>query len=412
MTSRLLILLMVLSMFKFGCFGQTENYWEKTTDFGSTFIGEGLKRERAVAFSINGFGYIGTGIDTAEVVHRDFWKFNPTNSVWTQIADLPGAVRRNAIAFSIGNSGYVGTGINTVNSSDAGATILNDFWEYNSIFNTWVQKANFPGGNGSGTYFSTGFSIDSKGYICGGKMGPNNYSNQLWEYKPSINQWAQLANFPGGNRYQLSSFTIGFKAYVGLGTDQDLYRNDIWEFNASTNQWSAKASLPSSARAGSATFSIGSRGYVCMGVNGGLLDDLWEYNPFNDEWLVKSDYGGSQRKYAVGFSIDDIGYVGTGKGYSGKKSSFYKYYPSTVLGLQELSANIKVYPNPVVGNLRIETSSDIIEQIEIHSFTGELIFTSKFEHKIDVSTLTSGSYLLIAMTKNNQIVSSEKFIKH
>ncbi|MGY8927070.1 MAG: T9SS type A sorting domain-containing protein, partial [Flavobacteriales bacterium] len=66
----------------------------------------------------------------------------------------------------------------------------------------------------------------------------------------------------------------------------------------------------------------------------------------------------------------------------------------------------------VVGTLQIETSSDVIEQIEIHSFTGELIFTSKFEHKIDVSTLAPGSYLLIAMTKNNQLVSSEKFIKH
>lgn len=411
MTTRLGILLMILSMIQFDCFGQSENYWEKTTDFGSTFIGEGIKRERAVGFSIDGFGYIGTGIDTAEVVHRDFWKFDPLMNVWTQVADLPGEVRRNAIAFSIGTSGYVGTGINTVNSSDVGSTILNDFWEYNSISNNWVQKANYPGGNGFGTYFSTGFSINSKGYICCGKMGPNNYSNQLWEYKPSINQWAQLPNFPGGNRYQLSSFTIGFKAYVGLGTDQDLYRNDIWEFNASTNQWSAKSPLPASSRAGAATFSIGSRGYICMGVNGGLLDDLWEYNPFNDEWSVKSDYGGSRRKYAVGFNIDNIGYVGTGKGYSGKKSSFYKYYPSAVLGVQELATNVNLYPNPVVNTLRIETSSDLINQIEIHSFTGELIFSSKFDKEIDVSSLLSGSYILIAKTNNNQIVSSKKFIK-
>ena len=39
-----------------------ENTWVKLNDF------IGGKRERAVAFSINGFGYVGTGTDTAEVV--------------------------------------------------------------------------------------------------------------------------------------------------------------------------------------------------------------------------------------------------------------------------------------------------------------------------------------------------------
>jgi hypothetical protein len=34
---------------------QTENYWTKKSDFA------GLKRERAVAFSIGDYGYVGTG---------------------------------------------------------------------------------------------------------------------------------------------------------------------------------------------------------------------------------------------------------------------------------------------------------------------------------------------------------------
>ena len=43
-------------------FSQIENTWTKMSDFS------GLKRERAIAFSVNGFGYMGTGVDTAEVV--------------------------------------------------------------------------------------------------------------------------------------------------------------------------------------------------------------------------------------------------------------------------------------------------------------------------------------------------------
>ena len=208
------------------------------------------------------------------------------------------------LVFSINDKGYVGTGMTTPASTDPGAMKLSDFWEYSPTTNTWLQKASYPGGFGAGIYFATAFNIDSKGYICGGKRGPNNYSSQLWEYKPAQDIWTQMPSFPGGIRYQLSSFAIDFKAYVGLGTDQDMYRKDIWEFDASTNQWNAKADFPASERASATTFSLGQRGFVCTGSNGGVLDDLWEYNPFTDSWTVRASYGGSARKGAVGFTIN------------------------------------------------------------------------------------------------------------
>ncbi len=405
-------ILFVYLLFSFISFSQTENFWTRMSDFGTDTTANGLKRERAVGFSIGNFGYIGTGIDTAEVVHNDFWKFDPTTNAWTQVATLPGSVRRNAISFASETNGYVGTGINTVNSSDVGAQILNDLWQYNPLTNSWLQKADFPGGGfGSGIYFATAFSIDSKGYVCGGKMGPNNYSNQLWEYKESIDQWTQLANFPAGVRYQMASFSIGFKGYVGLGADQDLYNNDFWEFSAATNQWTQISSLPSSVRAASATFSIGSRGFVCMGTNGGALDDLWEYNPSNDSWVARANYGGSRRKGAVGFSINGKGYVGTGKGNSGKKASFYEYTPSQVLAIDELKNEISVYPNPISDVLNIKTTSTEIENIAIYSLSGELVMKNPFATKINIKNFNSGVYLLLATNANGEILSQQKIIK-
>jgi hypothetical protein len=50
----------------FCCFGQLENTWTKKQVFG------GGKRERAVAFSIGDFGYIGTGVNTLDTVLNDF----------------------------------------------------------------------------------------------------------------------------------------------------------------------------------------------------------------------------------------------------------------------------------------------------------------------------------------------------
>lgn len=389
------------------CLGlsQTENYWTKKSDFA------GLKRERAVAFSIGDFGYVGTGLDTAEIVHNDLWKYDPTLDSWTQMANLPGSVRRNAVGFSVGNMGYIGTGIDSAEAQIPGATVLNDFWQYNPSSNSWVQKADFPGFGNSGVYFATGFGIDSKGYICGGKNGPNSYSDELWEYKPATDQWAQLGDFPGGIRYQLSSFTIGYKAYVGLGTDQDLFNNDFWEFSTATNSWSQIENLPSSERSASMTFTIGQRGYVCMGNNGGLLDDLWEYNPSDDDWTPRANYGGSERKGGIAFSINGKGYVGIGKGYSGKKSSFYEYTPPSFLSLDQSEMDFDIFPNPSSEWISINTQSEKIVRFEILNYTGNRIQSIIKAKKINIEKLNSGNYILVAYDNHNNILSQQKFIK-
>lgn len=389
-------------------FSQTENYWVKKSDFGSNAIGNGLKRERAVAFSIGDFGYVGTGVDTSETVLNDFWKYDPVLNAWSQVATLPGSVRRNASSFAIGDNGYVCAGINTVNSSDFGSQKLNDLWEYNAPTNNWTQKSGFPGG---GIYFSTGFSLNSKGYLCGGKMGPNFYSNSLWEYDPISDFWFSRPNFPGGVRYQMSSFTINDKAYVGLGADNDLYQNDIYEYNPSTSNWTQKADLAGSNRAGATAFSLGQRGFICMGTNGGMLGDLWQYNPFMDDWSVKANYGGSSRKNAVAFTINNKAYVGTGKGYNGKKASFYEYNPSSILAVNTLESEITIYPNPVQNILHLENISSKVKSFKIFALNGTLVYNSKVSNNIDVSLIKKGIYQLVANDDNGSILASIKLNK-
>jgi N-acetylneuraminic acid mutarotase len=391
--------IVVLSFFSFG---QTENYWTKKADF------TGLKRERAVAFSIGDFGYLGTGVDTAETVLNDFWKYDPTTDVWSQVADIPG-IRRNAVAFTIGDFGYVGTGIDSVTATAPGSSTLADFWQFDPTVNSWTQKADYPGNFGNGVYFATGFAIDSKGYICGGKRGPNNYTSELWEYKSSTDTWTLLPNFPGGVRYQLSSFVIDFKAYVGFGTDQDLYRKDLWEFDATTNQWTQKADFPASERASASTFTIGQRGFVTLGANGGFLDDLWEYNPFTDSWSTKATYGGSPRKNAVAFVVNGKAYVGTGKGYSGKKMSMHEYTPGSVLGIGEVEIDLAIYPNPSHDFVNLNYVAEQIDEIELYSVSGQKLISGKGIQTIQVSEFAQVNYILIGR-KDNQIVSTQNLI--
>jgi N-acetylneuraminic acid mutarotase len=401
MKKGLLLLVLIMSNLSFA---QLTNSWTKKSDFG------GLKRERAVAFEANGYGFVGTGIDTAEIVHKDFWRYDASNDTWSQVADLPGSVRRNAIAFSINDEGYVGTGINAVTSSEVGAMKLSDMWKYNPITNQWSAIAPYPGNSGQGIYFSTAFAVDGRGYVVGGKHGPNNYSNRLYMYNPATDQWYLGPNFPGGVRYQLSSFSVYDKGYVGLGTDQDMYRKDWWEYKPANNTWTQKADLPGSERSTAATFTIGARGYVCMGTNGGVLDDLYEYNPGNNTWTARANYGGSPRKGPVAFVINNRAYVGTGKGNSGKKASMHEYNPILALGISDLNNSISVYPNPATDVININ-ASEPIETLQLMNVHGQIVSSSSWTNQLDVQQLKSGIYYLVGISNGATVGNKKIFIQ-
>src|SRR5438477_199309 len=96
---------------------------------------------------------------------------------WTQKANFPGGFGRyGAVGFSVAGKGYIGTG----SATDG---IKKDFWEYDPLANTWIQKADF---GGVARYYSSGFSVSSKGYIGTGFDGVNNLKD-FWEYDPANN---------------------------------------------------------------------------------------------------------------------------------------------------------------------------------------------------------------------------------
>ena len=396
---------MFLLLFPYAVFGQY-NVWTKLNDVGMG------KRERATGFSIGSLGYLCGGIDTAEVIHKDLWAYDPQTDAWTQKADLPGTARRDAISFVIDNYAFVGSGMDSI-SGPTGNT-LKDFWRYNPNTNTWVTIADFPGAGGEGIYFATGFSVGGKGYLCGGKTGPNLYSNQLWEYKPSNNQWIQRANFPGGVRYQLLSFVVGSKAYVGMGTDQNIFKKDMYCYDPGANNWQTIAPFPGYERGAASTFALEERGFVCLGNNGGLLSDLIEYNPKTDSWTLRAAFGGSERKSAISFVIDDKAYVGTGKGYSGKKDSWYVYAPCNYAALSEIEASLKIYPNPVVNELKINGFNSQVVGVHIYNAAGRKVSEVKIAHSfdtsIDFSALENGIYLLSFRLEDGQVL-TKKIVK-
>jgi N-acetylneuraminic acid mutarotase len=284
---------------------------------------------------------------------------------------------------------------------------LKDFWEYNPVTNSWTQKADYPGNGGAGVYYATAFVLDFKGYVVGGKVGSQLLTDEVWEYKPFNNTWVQRSNFPGGNRYQMTSFAVAGKAYVGLGADQNTYRDEIWEFNAGNGVWTQKTDFAGGDRGQVVSFTIGERGFVCTGKDGGLKSDLWEYNPYSDAWTARASYGGSARCGAAGFVCYGKAYVGTGDGYSGKKESMWEYTPMLVLGINDASQmNLNLYPNPVTEQLTI-TGCGQAEFIQIFDINGRTVYVDRInnqnEIQINCSSFAKGEYTVQITGKNNSV---------
>jgi len=133
-----------------------------------------IGRSSATVFLIGDKAYIGSGQTDLSTYSNDFWMYDIENDTWSQIADFAGSGRERSVSFSINGLGFVGTGL-------SGGIYMDDFWTYNPTTNTWEQLDDFAGPARQG---GVGFAINNKGYIsCGynGNLSVTVYPD-LWEY--------------------------------------------------------------------------------------------------------------------------------------------------------------------------------------------------------------------------------------
>ena len=298
--------------------------WTQKADFG------GAARYDAAGFSIGSKAYVGTGYD-GSTYYKDFWRYDPATDAWTQVADFGGATgiaRRAAVGLSINGNGYVGTGYD-------GSTYYKDFWAYDPDANQWTQKVDF---GGTARYGAAGFAIGTKGYLGTGYDG-STYYRDLWEYDTVNNAWTPKRDLTFSilnlRRFAAVGFAIGSKGYIGTGRGQYTTWQDLWEYDPATDQWANRASLPEGARYDAVGFTIGTKGYIGMGyiiaATTVYYKDFWEYDPAANTWSKKADFGDATapdetgRSASFGFSIGGKGYVGAGHDGSIYYRDFWEY---------------------------------------------------------------------------------------
>jgi hypothetical protein len=194
----------------------------------------------------------------------------------------------------------------------------------------------FPGGT---RYGAASFSIGTKAYIGIGYDDGDWPHRDFWEWDQTTDVWTRKADFPGKIEGNAVSFSIGTRGYIGTGDNFNTngYTNEFWEYDPATNGWTQKASLPSIPERGWATgFSIGNKGYIGLGSAwepgwpvSYYHHDFWEWDQSTNAWTKKADFPGNSVVAAVGFSIGNKGYIGTGGDGFGYCRDFWEWDQTT-----------------------------------------------------------------------------------
>lgn len=385
-----------------------QNTWLQKNNF------IGASRAYAVCFAINNKGYIGTG-GSQGISYNDFWEYSPETDSWTQKADFGGAPRIFAFGFAISGKGYLGTGSDSIGSS----VVYKDFWEYNPLTNSWAQKNDFAEFKGKDGY-AVSLIIGTKAFVGTGNNETGAPTIDFWEYDDVNDSWIQKANLPKSTCGAVG-FSIDSKGYIGTGWQTDTSSTTIfWEYDPIINSWTQIANMPTYKRWFSSSFSVGGKGYVSTGTAMGgfyMLNDFWEYKPLANTWAQLDSFPGAARNGAISFVIGNSAFVGLGTtSYFVKAGDFFNDfwefnpYPAGEKLILNKEDIVSIFPTPTQSNISV--SAKIGDEIKVIDATGRVIKTiENFHNTINFSTdeLDNGIYFLSLYNKR-QLLGSGKFV--
>lgn len=155
---------------------------------------------------------------------QNFWKYNITNNLWTQITGATGTApdaRRDAHIHSYNNKIYILGG----NRNSGSSTTVIDVHEYNPSANSWSGALSVTGTSPSPYwYFSTTQVINSNIYIWGGTDAD---SNNMYRYDISTSTWTTLSSATGtapASDYGRGNFQIKDEYIYVFKTPASIYK--------------------------------------------------------------------------------------------------------------------------------------------------------------------------------------------
>jgi hypothetical protein len=347
-------------------------------------------RDASATFTINNTIYL-----AGSSASKDFWKYNTVANTWTRLADIPGCIanRGFAVAFALNGKGYVATGADT-----SIVTVKQDLWQYDTATNTWAQKASLPGPGRDGAF---SFVVNNIAYIGGGNDSTGYLLNDFWAYDPTTNSWAAKANLPDYTIFPFA-FGIGNYGYISCGQQGAAETVNTYQYDPTTNAWVSKAAFPGTARQAGAAFVLNNIAYCGLGMTGYTtpFQDFYTYNATTNSWASAGNFLGGRDAWPAVATANGKGYVGIGWDFGSSFFSYWYQFTPPVSSVSNTAGNeVKpdVYPNPTTGLLHI----DIANASSLSNYTYQLINTNgqkvaggTLKSLIDISNFPTGEYQL------------------
>ena len=279
---------------------------------------------------------------------------------------------------------------------------LDTNYEYDPLYDSWVQRASMP----TKRTTLTAVSVDNKIYAIGGaaSISGGAFSTNE-EFDPLSNSWTVKASMPTPRNW-ITAAVVNNKVYVIGGTDNSggvFSMNE--EYDPLTDTWTAKSSIPQ----GSMAYGIGvvnDKIYVIGGwTHSGPIAMNQEYDPQTNAWTMKAPMPTARDGFAVAVVNDKIYAIGGATGnidpWTNNVDVVEEYDPATdtwrtveamPTSRSLLSAAVvgdRIY---AIGGLQDTVYLDTNEEFDIGTLRGwELDFTEPTNHPIVDFAVCNGS---------------------
>ena len=193
----------------------------------------------------------------------------------------------------------------------------------------WVTKASFPGHERDD---GITFTVGNRAYCGTGLSSWFAPLGDFYSFDFTSEQWSLEGPLPSGKERQYATgFSDNLYGYVFGGINGNTYLNDLWRYETGAQSWQQMSSLPDSGRSGAAGFFLNGQLFVVGGKteSHSAINEVWSYDIASDTWTQKNNMSYSIWRGSA-CATDSLGYLSFGVDENGKyKSELLVYYPDT-----------------------------------------------------------------------------------
>lgn len=302
----------------------------------------------------------------------------------------------------------------TIAKRFASAAVVNDYLyvfngEIQGDLNSGVEKINLS--NGTVELLSTNpqpakaagvATWNNKIYSFGGLIGPNTYSNLLYEFDPENDTWSILSQIPFNG--ETKGEVLDGRLYI-IGGWNGTVSNQIDVYNLSTNVWEANYTMPVGISAHS-TATVGSKIYLVGDFTN--LTSLACFDTADNSFQILTSNLNERRHCAAEGILGSLFALG-GNTSSTIGSSITSVQLADIFTSTNEVTKIKlmqISPNPATDQLQLNI---LYDQVVIYDVQGKMIQKVSNTAQLNLSQIPNGIFFIKA--RKGRDIYHTKFIK-